>query len=126
MHFDVFPDPATLQFWKTNFKTEVSDTVLWIKEVEMAESVDDLKTSQSMRGHRFPNFEMFDAKIASALKKIISNPYSKKRVSLEEQKAQKQNRFLQRRLIVHMIYEYFRVTCAHEAVLDYTDLLSIT
>ena len=81
MHFDKFPDPSTFQCWKTSFKTEVcscsnfpTDAMLWIKEVEMVDSVDNLKTSQSIGGHRFPNFEMVDAKIASALKKIIFNP----------------------------------------------------
>ena len=95
------------------------DAVLWIKEVEMVESVDDLETSQSIGGHGFPNFEMLDAKIASALKKIITNPFFKKRVSLEEQKAQMQDRFLRGRQVACMIYEYFRVTGAHEAVFDW-------
>ena len=36
--------------------------------------------------YRFPNFEMLDAKIASALKKIIQNSNFKKRVNLAEQK----------------------------------------
>ena len=42
--------------------------------------------ARSIGGYRFPNFEMLDAKIASAMKKIITNPYVKKKVSLEEQK----------------------------------------
>ena len=46
-----------------------TDAMPWIK-VEMVESVDDRKSSQSIRGHRFPNCEMLDAKIAFALKKI--------------------------------------------------------
>ena len=41
--------------------------MLWIKEVEMVESVNDLKSSRSVRGIRMPNFEVLDAKIASAL-----------------------------------------------------------
>ena len=45
----------------------------------MVDSVDDLETSQSIRGHRFPNFEMLDAKIASSLKKITNNSNFKKR-----------------------------------------------
>ena len=36
----------------------------------------------------FPNFEMLDAKIACALNKIVQNSHFKKKVSLEEQKAQ--------------------------------------
>ena len=68
--------------------------MLWIKEVEMAESMDDLMFSSSIRGISMPNFEVLDAKIASALNKIIHNSHFKKKVSLEEQKDQKEERFL--------------------------------
>ena len=34
----------------------------WIKEVEMVDSVDDLKSSSSVRGIQMPNFEVLDAK----------------------------------------------------------------
>ena len=46
---------------------------------------------------------MLDAKIAPALKKIITNPYFKKRVNLEEQEAQMEDRFLRGRQIAFMI-----------------------
>ena len=68
--------------------------MLWIKEVEMVESVDDLKSSCSVRGIRTPDFEALDAKIASVLKRIIHNSHFKRRISLEEKKAQKEDRFL--------------------------------
>ena len=55
---------------------------------------------------------MLDAKIASALNKIIQNSYFKKKVSLEEQKAQKEDRFLRGRQIAFMIYDNFRLDCA--------------
>ena len=45
----------------------------WINEVEMAKSKEDLLTSQSIERRRdFPDFEIFDARIASALRKIIN------------------------------------------------------
>ena len=69
---------------------------------------------------------MLDAKIASSLKKIIQNFYFKKRVNLMKRKAQLDERFLRGRLIAFMIYDYFRVTDAHEVVLDYSDLFRIT
>ena len=69
---------------------------------------------------------MLDARIASALNKIIQNSHFKKRVSLEEQKAQKEDQFLRRRQIAFVIYDYFRVTGAHDAVLDYAVLFSVT
>ena len=42
------------------------------------------------------------------------------------QKAQKEYWFLRGRQIAFMIYDYFRVTGAHDTVLDYADLFSIT
>ena len=103
-----------------------SDAMLWIKEVEMVDSLDELKSSRSVCGKGFPNFVMLDAKIASALNKIIQNSQFKKKVSLEEQKAQEEDWFLRGRQIAFMIYDSFRVTGAHDTVLDYADLLSVT
>ena len=99
----------------------------WIKEVEMVDSVHDLKTSRSISGFfsLFPNFEMLDARIASALNKIIQNSYYKKKVSLEEQKAQKEGRFLRGRQIAYTIYDIFRVTGANDSVENYADLFTI-
>ena len=126
MHFDKFLDPSTFECWKTSFETGVcscsncpTEAVLWIKEIEVVESVIDIETSQSIGGRRCPNFEMLDAKMASALKKIFLNSYFKK-VSLEEQKGPLEDRFLRGRQVAIMIYEYFRVTGAHEAVLDHS------
>ena len=52
LHFDKFPTQATFAFWKIIFKTEVctcsqfpTEAMLWIKEVELVDSVDDLKSS---------------------------------------------------------------------------------
>ena len=131
--FDNFPHPQSFLVWKIRFKTQVttcsdfpSGAMLWIKDVEMVDSLDELKSSRSVYGKDFPNFEMLDAKIASALNKIIQNSQFKKEVSLEEQKAKKEDRFPRGRQIAFMIYGYFRVTDAHDTVLDYTDLFSVT
>ena len=71
----------------------------------MVESVEDLKSSCSIRGNRTPDFEVLDAKIASALNRIIHNTRFKKKVSLEEQKVQKEDRFLRGRQIAYLIYK---------------------
>ena len=102
-----------------------SDVMLCVKEAEMFDSVDELVLTINCRSD-FPNFELLDARIASALSKIIQNSQFKKKVSLEEQRAQKEDRFLRGRQIAHMIDDYFRVTGAHDTVLDYADLFSIT
>ena len=55
--------------------------------------------------------------IASALKKLLNTQsHSRKRVSVEGQRAQKHDRFLQRRQIAYIIYEYVRATGAYEVV----------
>ena len=79
----------------------------------MVESPEELKPSPSVAGKNFPNFAMLDAKIASALKKIIQNSQCRKKVSLEEQKAQEEDQFLRGRQIAFMIYDYFRETGSH-------------
>ena len=94
--------------------------------MEMVDSLDELKSSRSVCGKDFPNIEMLDAKIASALNKIIQNSHFKKKVSVEEQKAQKEDRFLRGRQDAFMIYDYFRVTGAHDTVFDYADVFSVT
>ena len=99
--------------------------MLWIKEVEMVESVDDLKSSRSIKGTHGPDFELLDARIASALNKIIQNTRFKKKVSLEEMKAQKEDRFLRGRQIAYLIYENFRVTGANDSVENYADLFTV-
>ena len=99
--------------------------MLRIKEVEMVDSVDELRSSSSIRGISMPNFEVLDARIASALNKIIHNSQFKRRVSLEEQKAQKEDRFLRGRQIAYLIYDYFRVTGANDSVENYADLFTV-
>ena len=133
LHFDKFPDPPSFLVWKIRFKNQVttcsdfpSKATLWIEEMKMVDWLEELKTSRSVRGRDFPNFEMLDAKTASALNKIIQNSHFKKEVSLEEQKAQKEDGPPRGRQIAYMIYDYFRVTGAHDTVLKYADSLSVT
>ena len=92
---------------------------------DVVDSVDYLKFSLSIRGFSMPNFEVLDARIASALNKIIHNSHFRRRISLEEQKAQKEDRFLRGRQIAYLIYDHFRVTGANDSVENYTDLFTI-
>ena len=132
LHFDKFPSPATFACWKKRFKTEVctcsqfpTEAMQWIKEVELVESVDELRTSSSIRGISMPNFEVLDARIASALNRIIHNSHFKRRISLEEQKAQKRDSFLRGRHIAYLISDYFQVTGSQDSVENYADLFTI-
>ena len=51
--------------------------------------------------------------------------FSERVVGVEEQRAQKDNRFLRGWQIAYMIYEYFRATGACEAVQGLSDLFNI-
>ena len=80
--------------------------------METVDSLEELKSPRLITGKDFPNFEMLDAKIASAPNKII-------------QKSQKKDRFLRGRQIAYLIYEYFQVTGANDSVDNYADLFTI-
>ena len=63
LQFDKFPNSPSFLLWKIRFKTQVtncsdfpSDAVLWIKEVEMADSLDELKSSRWVSEKNFPQF----------------------------------------------------------------------
>ena len=91
----------------------------------MFESVDDLKSSCSIRGTHGPDIEVLDARIASALNRIMHNTRFKKKVSPEEMKAQKEDRLLRGRQIAYLIYKYFRVTGVNDSVENYADLFTV-
>ena len=75
----------------------------------------------------FPDYDMLDATIASALKGLLDKHVRfRKRVSVEEQRAQKHDRFSRGRQIAYMIYEHFRATGAYEAVQRLSDLFTIS
>ena len=53
--------------------------MLWIKEVELVYSVDDPNSSCFVRGMQMPNFDVLDAKIASALNQSSIIPVSREK-----------------------------------------------
>ena len=104
-----------------------AEALSWMKEVDMANSVDDLKTSRSISRRQYQNFETLDARIATALKKTTQNSNFKKEGPLQdEQKAQEEDRFLRGRQISFVIYEHFWVTGTHETILDFSDITGVT
>ena len=60
LQFNKFPDPQSFLLWKIRFKNQVttcsefpSEAMLWIKEVEMVDSFEELKSSRTVIGHIF-------------------------------------------------------------------------
>ena len=91
--------------------------MLWIKEVEMVESVDDLKSSCSVRGIGTPHFEVLDAKIASALQEKGQSGGTK-----SPKKGPPSPRKTDR---LPDLREYFPVIGANDSVESYADLFTI-
>ena len=71
LQFDKFPNLQSFKVWKIRCKNQAttcsdfpSDAMQWMKEVEMVDSLEKLKSSRSVCGKNVPNFEMLDTKIA--------------------------------------------------------------
>ena len=132
LNFHKFPTLATFACWKIRLKTEVCAYSQFLRKLCIGSKKCRwliqwmiFKSSSSVRGIQTPNFEVLDARIASALNRIIHNSHFKRRISLDEQKAQKQDRFLRGRQIACLIYEYFQVTGANDSVENYADLFTV-
>ena len=84
-------------------------------------------TSQSAEGREFHDFEMLDARIASALKRIISDQYFRRRIDVEEQHAQKirQNSTRKADCLYDLHLRAFRAT-GMKAALDPSDLFNVS
>ena len=102
MHLGKFPDCTEFQSWEVNFRTEVCSkakdprlVMRWIKEIEIAKSIDDLITPRSILGKTdFPDCDELDAMMASALRKLYDrHTHFRKKVSVEEHRAQKTTDF---------------------------------
>ena len=121
LQFDRFPHPSSFLVLETRF----DNTGLKWFWFSVGSNVMDQRSGDGWfsgwaqilaisEGKDFPNFQMLDAKIASALNKIIQNSQFRKKVSLEEHKAPKEDWFLRGRQIAFIIHDYFRLTCAHD------------
>ena len=73
-----------------------------------------------------PDFEVLDAKIASALNRIILNSHFRRRVSLEEQKSPKRGPSPSRKTDCSLdLWVHFRVTGANDSVENYAELFTV-
>ena len=84
LHLGNVPDSVEFRNWKVNFKTEERSTTAdpqitmeWIKEVEIAKSIDELVTSRSIVGETiFPDYDMLDAMIAFSFKDFSTSMFT--------------------------------------------------
>ena len=132
--WDNFLTLWNFQSWKVKFKTgHVRKQHIFISQCtgskttcEMAKTIDELMTSRSILGRTdFSDIDMLDAMIAPALKRRLDKHiHFRKRVGVEEQRAQTFDRFSRGRQKAFMIYEHFRATGAYEAVQGHSNLFS--
>ena len=122
---DKWLQPTEYRSWIISFNNEVSHssqhpraTMLWIGQVEGAESVGDPSTLAFTTGRPIPDFENLDFKIASGLTKILKN--FKKQITTAERKAQSEKRSLTGRQIACMICDFH-----NEAIWDFRDLSKV-
>ena len=118
------PRSCTLQFLRTEIcsrSRHPSDAMSWVRDVAVAQTTDDLKTSPSIAGNNHSNFKMLDAKVARALKRILTNTNFKQKLFLRGQKAPKTDRILGGRQIGYTNYEY-----SNESILDFSELMNVT
>ena len=105
-----FPDSVEFQSWSLILELKfvcgqlILRSLLWIKEVVIGQSDDELVTSRSIaRQHNFLDFGMLDAMIASALQKLINTQSSFRK---RESGTQNLERFFRGRQIAYMTYEH--------------------
>ena len=81
---------------------------------------------KSLIGKDVPDHEEFDLMMASTLKRCYDKQtHLRKKISVEEQRAQKDNRFLRRRQIAHLIMNTFRPTGSYDEIPGLSGLFSI-
>ena len=102
------------KFAGVTFRTEVCSkaknprlAMQWIKEIETAKSIDDLIFQKSTVGKDFPDYDELNKMMAALKKSYDKQTHFRKKVSIEEQRAQKNDRFLRGRHIAFMIYDNF-------------------
>ena len=73
LHIEKFLTPATFACWTIICRIEVyvcsqflAQVMFWVKEVELLDSVDELRSSCSARGIQMKKFDVFGAEIVSA------------------------------------------------------------
>ena len=130
LQFEIFPSPSTFLYWKTNFKTRVFPVQTTQRKLCHGRKKSRWQIQWTIFGRPdrflvwgYQSFATLDARIATALKKIIQNSKLTGKVHPEEQKAQNEVQFPHGRQTAFMIHEYHRVTGAHETILAFSVLI---
>ena len=123
-----FPTPQTFSCWKLRFR----DWSMLLFNFPYGSHIMDQRSSCRYFSGRskifvfhpgnysFSWFELFEREdCISPEQKIFQNFYFKKKVSLEEHKAQKADRFLRGRQIAYLIYDSFWISAFNDVTIPY-------
>ena len=98
--------------------------LLWIGEVENANSTDDFNLSASITGKLISDFENLDFNVASRFKSILTGNF-KKQVTTAEGKAKSEKRSLTRRQVAWMICDFHTIGDDNEPFGNFRDLSNV-
>ena len=84
--FEKFPGSNSCVIWKVLFKIEVcssssfpKEAMGWINEIDSARNMDELISFTSILGRMLPDFWVLGSKIASALKKVATTDFKRRK-----------------------------------------------
>ena len=131
LNFEKWPVYHRFEIWKSNFYREIaaksgqnqSETMMWIKEIEVATDIQSLITPTSKYGQKF---ETLDMKIATGLWKILNGDFEKK-LQIEERILQQStpHAMLTGRQVAYRIFQHFSLPEARTAYLNITHLCAL-
>ena len=133
-HLGKFPDSMEFQSWIVNFRTEVclrtadrQITMHWIKEVEIAKSIDELMTSRSIVVRSdFTDYHVLDVMIASASNRFPNkHVHFRKKSKCRKAACSKTRLILTRKTNCSHDLRAFPATGAHEAAQGLSGLFGV-
>ena len=123
LHLDKFPTPATFACWKITFKTEVctcsqvpTEPFQWNKG-ELVDSVDELRSSSSIRGISMSNSKQ-------SMRGLLRH-WTQSSIILTWNKRPRQDRFFRVKRIAYVNWEHCTVTGANDSVENYATLSTV-
>ena len=126
LKFQDFLSAPRFRAWKLTFKKKIAsgsgrprEAFAWINEIEKATSWEELKSKEG------DEYETLNAKIAAGSSDVLHGEFQRK-INVMEERAAIKGEMINGRQIAWMIYDHFKLTAQDGAILNFTDLQSVT
>ena len=134
LQFDKFPTPSSLMYWNMRFKNQVSscsdfplEAMLWIQKIGDGRFSGWIKILAISCWQEFPEFWTAGTReLLLHRTRSYRIPTSRRRSVWRNRKLSKRIGFFKEDRSLAWFTTAFRVTGAHDTVLDYVDLFSVT